>query len=69
MKEDLRLRRGADSPHFRFLCKKGHALSGENVKIGSTNGQRFCVACRKIAQKNFVQRERNKKARRSGNGY
>lgn len=53
--ENTRRGRGAELTRLRGLskthCKRGHPLSGENVKIAKGNGQRICVACRTLRKR------------------
>jgi len=39
-------------------CDKGHPLTGENVGIHGTTGNRYCRACRKAAAAAYYQRRK-----------
>lgn len=61
--------RGKRPPYERNLarlaamthCKRGHPLSGGNLGINSTSGNRFCKTCQKITAQRS--RERNREQR------
>lgn len=41
-------------------CAKGHPLSGDNVRISSSNGQRVCKTCMRIYSKKSKDAKRSK---------
>lgn len=49
MRENVLRGTGVAAMHHRKThCKNGHPLSGDNLKIGATNGQRLCRECMRI---------------------
>lgn len=44
-------------PGSKPLCKNGHPLSGDNLYISPTVGQRVCRSCQKIWQKAYRERK------------
>lgn len=41
------IRHGTHHGKFTKVCRHGHSLSGSNLKINTTLGSRYCLACRK----------------------
>jgi hypothetical protein len=37
-------------------CKRGHPLSGDNLRINPKTGRRICQACNRAAQERFRNR-------------
>lgn len=49
----------------RTTCKRGHPLSGENLKLVGKDEQRVCVACRNLRARNFHHGRSTERARYS----
>lgn len=49
---------GGRIPHNRFQthCKRGHELSGDNVRKNHKQGFRLCMACQRLCSREFIKR-------------
>jgi len=57
---DDRVNRGRWKRELKKVCINGHPLSGNNVYIRPSNGDRSCRICSRIRVKQFYRNRRNK---------